>query len=90
MKKKTIETKWEKVGIWGQLNLNGHFLVTVSSVIGWLYSKDPKIANEFLKVTNKLYPKLKKMKKEQEKELKEGLKPLKEIVKPEKKWGKFW
>jgi len=90
------KNKIEKVSIWGQLNSAGDFLVTVSSITGWLFSKNPKIANDFVKITNGLYLKLKKMRKEQEKKLKEKIKPLKEMCeelepKEEKKSRfKFW
>lgn len=85
MKKKPIKTKLEKVSIWGQLSFTGHFLVTVSSVVAWLYSKDPKLANEFVRITSGLYRKIKKNQKKREKELKEKDRALKKIIEPDEK-----
>ena len=80
MKKKTTKIKKEKVSIWGQLSINGTFLVTVSSVTAWLYSENPKLANEFIRKTNGIHSGLEKIRKKQEKELAEKTKSLKKIA----------
>ena len=54
------EIKKNKVSLWGKLDFNGHFLITSSSIQAWLYSKNPKIANEFVEQTDRLLEQIKK------------------------------
>jgi len=106
MIKKTTKKKKEDVLLWGKLDNSGFFLVLVSSVTAWLYSKNPKLANEFVRKTNGLCSEIEKTQKELEekKEIEminkpEGMvefeKRLKMATgkiygKTKRKWYKFW
>lgn len=101
---KKEKTKLNKVSLWGQTDHSGHFLVTVSSVTAWLYSKDSKLANEFVEQTDRILLEIRKERKEREQKeknepnIKEFEKMLKKIenaeidikLKKKKPWFKFW
>ena len=94
------KTKLNEVSLWGKIDLNGNFSVTVNSTIAWLYSKDSKIADKFVGKTNRLFLIIEKEKKEKkQKELDEKIKKFNDrieetekvdIEEEKKPWWKFW